>query len=133
VAEGDGLLNADQHFGHRGFSSQIIALQSLPRASKVGCYWLWRPDLGRPQGQFQGQSLRRLIHACDLGRRRHEILHLVMLSAAVDSRLSGVYPRRRRPPTTSPSRRGQLCEHRSPRRDCSRRQRVGLAAAAQVS
>jgi hypothetical protein len=24
------LLNADQHFGHRRFSSQIIALQSLP-------------------------------------------------------------------------------------------------------
>ena len=27
----DGLLNADQHFGHRRCSSQILAFQSLPR------------------------------------------------------------------------------------------------------
>jgi hypothetical protein len=32
VAEGGGLLNADQHFGHRRFSSQIRALQQVPRS-----------------------------------------------------------------------------------------------------
>jgi hypothetical protein len=31
----NGLLNADQHFGHRRFSSQILALQSLPRSSDL--------------------------------------------------------------------------------------------------
>jgi len=37
--EGDGLLNVDQHFGHRRFSSQIPALQtpsSIFRLAAVG-------------------------------------------------------------------------------------------------
>ena len=29
------MLNADQHFGHRRFSSQILAFQSLPRSSDL--------------------------------------------------------------------------------------------------
>jgi len=29
------LLNAEQHFGHRRFSSQIFAVQSLPRSTDL--------------------------------------------------------------------------------------------------
>jgi hypothetical protein len=35
VAEGDGLLNADQPVGHLRFSSQILAFQSLPRSTDL--------------------------------------------------------------------------------------------------
>jgi hypothetical protein len=35
VAEGGGLLNADQHFGHLRLFSQILAFQSLPRSSEL--------------------------------------------------------------------------------------------------
>jgi hypothetical protein len=35
VAEGGGLLNADQHFGHRRFSSQVLAFQRLPRSTDL--------------------------------------------------------------------------------------------------
>jgi hypothetical protein len=35
VAEGGGLLNADQHFGHRRFSSQILAFQSRPPSTDL--------------------------------------------------------------------------------------------------
>jgi hypothetical protein len=35
-----GLLNADQHFAHRRFRSQILTLQLLPPIKRVGCCWL---------------------------------------------------------------------------------------------
>jgi len=35
MAEGGGLLNADLHFGHRHFSSQILTVQSLPRSTDL--------------------------------------------------------------------------------------------------
>ena len=35
MAEGDGLLNADQPVGHFRFSTQIRAFQSLPRSSTL--------------------------------------------------------------------------------------------------
>jgi hypothetical protein len=46
VAEGDGLLNADQHFGHRRFSSQILVSQSLPRSIELAAVGSGRRVLG---------------------------------------------------------------------------------------
>jgi PHD/YefM family antitoxin component YafN of YafNO toxin-antitoxin module len=40
------LLNADQHFGHRRFSSQILAFQSLPRSSDLAAVGSGSPVLG---------------------------------------------------------------------------------------
>jgi hypothetical protein len=55
VAEGGGLLNAGQHFGHRRFSSQILASQSLPRSTDLAAVGSGA-GFGSWQGQFQGQS-----------------------------------------------------------------------------
>ena len=46
MAEGDGLLNVDQHFGHLCFSTQIVASQSLPRSSDVAAVGSGSPVLG---------------------------------------------------------------------------------------
>jgi hypothetical protein len=56
VAEGGSLLNADQHFGHRRFSSQILTLITSS-IDRVGCCLLRKLDVGSWQGQFQQQLL----------------------------------------------------------------------------
>src|SRR5262245_9428100 len=54
--EGGGLLNADQHFGHRRFSSQIFALQSLPRSSDVAAVGSRGPGLGADRDNFRDST-----------------------------------------------------------------------------
>jgi hypothetical protein len=40
-----GVLNADQHFGHHRFSSQILSSQSLPRSSDLAAVGSGSPVL----------------------------------------------------------------------------------------
>jgi hypothetical protein len=51
---GGGLLNADQHFGHRRFSSQILAVQSFSSIARIGCCWLRKRRFGSSPGQLWG-------------------------------------------------------------------------------
>jgi hypothetical protein len=53
VAEGGGLLNADQHFGHRRFSSQILAFQSLPRSNDLAAVGSRSLILGAGRDNFR--------------------------------------------------------------------------------
>jgi hypothetical protein len=56
VAEGDGLLNADQHFGHRRFSQKIHAFQSLRRSSDLAAVGSGSPVLGAGRDNFRDSS-----------------------------------------------------------------------------
>jgi hypothetical protein len=53
VAEGDGLLNADQHFGHLRFSWQIIAPQSLPQSGELAAVGSGSAILGPGRDNFR--------------------------------------------------------------------------------
>jgi hypothetical protein len=65
VAEGDGLLNADQHFGHPRFSSQILAFQSLPRSRELAAVGSRRPDLARLRDNRGDSPVHRLVKGAD--------------------------------------------------------------------
>jgi hypothetical protein len=79
------LLNADQHFGHLSFSSQIIAFQQLPRPNDLVGVGSEDPCFGRSQGQFQGQLLR-------VVRRRPSLQLTLLTHLAIESscRLSAI-------------------------------------------
>ena len=47
------MLNADQHFGHRRFSSQILAFQSLPRSSELAAVGSRGQVLGAGRDNFR--------------------------------------------------------------------------------
>ena len=47
------MLNADQHFGHRRFSSQILALQSLPRSIGLAAVGSGGTVLGADRDNFR--------------------------------------------------------------------------------
>jgi hypothetical protein len=94
VAEGDGLLNADQRFGHRRFSSQILALQSLPRSSELAAVGSGGPVLAAPRDNFRdsvcGSPRAGLMKTsgCTCSRCR-EVVLLQALFGNADSMLCG--------------------------------------------
>jgi hypothetical protein len=55
--EDGGLLNADRHFGHRRFSSQTVASQSLPQSSELAGVGPGGAILGAGMDNSGGSSL----------------------------------------------------------------------------
>ena len=51
------MLNADQHFGHLRFSSQILALQSLPRSTDLAAVGSGCPVSGAGRDNLRDSSL----------------------------------------------------------------------------
>ena len=104
MAEGDGLLNADQHFGHRRFSSQIFALQSLPRSTDLAAVGSGSPILGAGRDNFRdsgGAAVEALLTAdsyrgyrSSQARLRHHFAGTGQLSdQSADTRSCGMRPR----------------------------------------
>jgi hypothetical protein len=82
-AEGGGLLNADQHFGHRRFSSQVLAFQSLSRFSDLAAVGSGSLVLGAGEDNSR-DSLNRVapINGC--------VIHLIDRACAPFSSLLAV-------------------------------------------
>jgi signal transduction histidine kinase len=72
VAEGGGLLNADQPLGHRRFSAQILAFQSLPRSSELAAVGSGRLLFGAGRDNL-GDSGFHLIAAFRTGDRARRL------------------------------------------------------------
>jgi hypothetical protein len=65
------LLNADQRFGHRRFSSQILALQSLPRSSELAAVGSGGPVLAAPRDNFRDSVCGSRSRRTDEDQRLH--------------------------------------------------------------
>lgn len=84
VADG-GLLNAEQHFGHRRFSSQILALQSLPRSTDLATVGSGSPLSGAGRDN-RGDSIGRRDGGVVQSRCRVVGLQLARRRKAIDRR-----------------------------------------------
>lgn len=68
AAEGGGLLNANQHFGHRRFASQVLAFQSLSRSSESAAVGPGGPVSGAHRDNFRDSP------DSGFSRRHHRVI-----------------------------------------------------------
>jgi hypothetical protein len=95
VAEGGGLLIADQHFGHRRFSSQILSSQSLPRSSDLAAVGSEGLVLGADRDNFRDSSRQRRARNLPLGFQTEASwfgVSLLLRGDALRGLLTGSFP-----------------------------------------